>query len=105
MALHNPGRQDESAAEVAALEAVWATEQPIIIAQMYGYIGQPDCGFEWIGRDLEDRAALVRGDYVDTLFANLQSDPRWLPLLERIGRSPEQLARVPFDLSLPRTGT
>ena len=105
MALHDLGRHDESAAEIEALEKDWGMEAPIIIAQTYAYIGQNDRAFEWIGKDLEGRAEFMSGDYMDTLFVNLHSDPRWLPLLERIGRSPEQLARVPFDLSLPRTGT
>jgi adenylate cyclase len=103
MALHDLGRHKESTAEIAALEAEWAMEQPIIIAQVYAYIGQPDLAFDWIGRDLEGRADFARGDYLDTLFANLHSDPRWLPLLERIGRSPAQLARVPFEVPIPPT--
>jgi TolB-like protein/DNA-binding winged helix-turn-helix (wHTH) protein len=103
MALHDLGRHEESAAEIAALEAEWATEQPIIIAQVYAYIGQPDLAFDWIGRDLEGRADFARGDYLDTLFANLHNDPRWLPLLEQIGRSPKQLARVPFEVPVPPT--
>ena len=28
----------------------------------------------------------------ESLFANIQSDLRWLPFLESIGKSPEQLA-------------
>ena len=103
MALHDLGRHKESTAEIAALEAEWAMEQPIIIAQVYAYIDQPDLAFDWIGRDLEGRADFARGDYLDTLFANLHSDPRWLPLLERIGRSPSQLARMPFEVQLPTT--
>ncbi len=103
MALHDLGRHEESAAEIAALEAEWAMEQPIIIAQVYAYIGRSDLAFDWIGRDLEGRADFARGDYLDTLFANLHSDPRWLPLLERIGRSPAQLARVPFEVPIPPT--
>ena len=105
MALHDLGRHEESAAEIAALEADWGAEAAIIIAQVHAYIGQPDLAFEWIGKDLEGRAEFMSGDYIDTLFVNLHTDPRWLPLLERIGRSPEQLAKVPFELTLPRTGT
>ena len=82
----------------------WGAEAAIIIAQAYAYIGQADLAFEWIDRDLEGRAEFMSGDYLDTLFANLHTDPRWLPLLERIGRSPEQLAQLPFELTLPRTG-
>ena len=36
------------------------------------------------------------------LFGNIQGDPRWLPFLESIGRSPEQLAAIKFEVTLPR---
>jgi hypothetical protein len=38
---------------------------------------------------------------VDDLFARIHSDPRWLPFLRRIGRAPEQLARIEFKVTLP----
>ena len=34
-------------------------------------------------------------------FANIHTDPRWLPFLESIGKSPEQLAAIEFDVTLP----
>ena len=104
MALHDLGQHEASVAEMETLETDWGAEAAIIIAQAYAYIGQADLAFEWIDRDLEGRAEFMSGDYLDTLFANLHTDPRWLPLLERIGRSPEQLAQLPFELTLPRTG-
>jgi hypothetical protein len=35
------------------------------------------------------------------MFSNLYEDPRWLPFLERIGRSPAQLAAIEFEVKLP----
>jgi len=35
------------------------------------------------------------------LFANIHSDPRWMPFLESIGKSPEQLAAIEFEVRLP----
>jgi hypothetical protein len=29
-------------------------------------------------------------------------DPRWLPVLESIGKSPEQLAAIEFEVRLPQ---
>lgn len=37
----------------------------------------------------------------ESLFANIHDDPRWLPLLESIGESPEQLAAIEFEVRLP----
>ncbi len=39
---------------------------------------------------------------VEILFANIHDDPRWLPFLESIGRSPEQLAAIEFNVTLPK---
>ena len=35
-------------------------------------------------------------------FANIHDDPRWLPFLESIGKSPEQLAAIEFEVRLPQ---
>jgi hypothetical protein len=34
-------------------------------------------------------------------FTNLHDDPRWLPFLESIGKSREQLAAIEFEVKLP----
>ena len=33
---------------------------------------------------------------MENLFDNIHSDPRWLPFLRKIGRAPEQLAKIQF---------
>ena len=38
---------------------------------------------------------------INPLFANLSDDPRWLPFLESIGRSPTQLDAIEFKVTLP----
>ena len=38
---------------------------------------------------------------IDPLFANLHDDPRWLPFLRKIGKAPEQLAAIKFDVKVP----
>ena len=38
---------------------------------------------------------------IDPLFANLHNDPRWLPFLRKIGKAPEQLAAIKFDVKVP----
>jgi hypothetical protein len=32
----------------------------------------------------------------------LHKDPRWLPLLRRLGLAPEQLAAIKFDIKVPK---
>ena len=38
---------------------------------------------------------------VHPLFANIFFDPRWMPFLESIGMSPEQLDAIEFNVKLP----
>ena len=44
----------------------------------------------------------LSGIAVENLFDNIHSDPRWLPFLRKIGRAPEQLAKIQFKVTLPR---
>ena len=38
---------------------------------------------------------------VDPAYRNLHEDERWLPFLRRVGKAPEQLAKVQFRASPP----
>jgi hypothetical protein len=37
----------------------------------------------------------------DFVYRNLYSDPRWQIILEKLGRSAEQLAMIEFEVNLP----
>ena len=38
----------------------------------------------------------------DNLFDKIHADPRWLPFLRKIGKAPEQLAKIEFKVRLPQ---
>jgi len=38
----------------------------------------------------------------EPLFANIHDDPHWLPFLETMGKSPEQLVPIEFKVTLPQ---
>jgi hypothetical protein len=40
---------------------------------------------------------------LDDIFS-IQEDPRWLPFLESIGKSPAQLDEIKFEVSVPQQG-
>ena len=40
-------------------------------------------------------------DYLNPFYRNLHADPRWHVFLEKLGRSPEQLATIEFEVNLP----
>lgn len=37
----------------------------------------------------------------ESLFDKVRHDPRWLPLLHKLGYAPEQLAKIQFAVTLP----
>ena len=43
----------------------------------------------------------LTGIATEPLLSNIHDDPRWLPFLESIGKSPEQLAAIEFKVTLP----
>jgi hypothetical protein len=44
---------------------------------------------------------------VENLFDKIHADPRWLPFLRKVGRAPEQLAKIEFNVTpaAPQAGT
>ena len=38
----------------------------------------------------------------ENLFDKIHDDPRWLPFLRKIGKAPEQLAKIEFKVTLPQ---
>jgi TolB-like protein/Tfp pilus assembly protein PilF len=102
MAYHALGQAAKSDAALTALiekhEQVWAYH----IAYVLAYRGEADRAFEWLDKAVEHNDGGLTQIPVEGLFASIHADPRWLPFLESLGRSPEQLAAIEFDVSLPR---
>jgi TolB-like protein/Flp pilus assembly protein TadD len=71
------------------------------VAQVLAMRGDNDGAFIWI------EAAIIHGDpnlteiHINQGLRNLHQDPRWAELLERLGKSTEQLAAINFDPELP----
>lgn len=42
---------------------------------------------------------------IEPLLANLHSDPRWLPFLRKVGKAPEQLVAIRFEVALHTDAT
>lgn len=97
MALHALGRQAEADAALKTLIAKYDQTFASQIAAVFAYRGQADRAFEWMNKAAEDRAGLAQV-LKQPQFDKLQKDPRWTPFLQRIGRTPEQLAAVRFTI-------
>jgi len=102
MALHTLGRKAESDAAMAALIARHANDGAFFIAIAFAWRGQVDSAFEWLDRAIATQDSNLATVHLEPLFANLHKDPRWLPLLHKLGQAPEQLAKIEFKVTLPK---
>jgi TolB-like protein/Tfp pilus assembly protein PilF len=100
LALYTLGRVSEYEAARAELEERWGERWPSDIAEAYAWAGDPDSAFAWLEKELEVTGNL-NAVAQDPFLLSLHDDPRWLPLLEKAGMSPEQLDAIEFNVTLP----
>ena len=102
MAHYALGQVTESDAALVELIEKHEQERAYDIASILAFRGETDRTFEWLDK------AVQYGDFslvvaeTDISFVNINNDPRWLPFLESIGKSPEQLAAIEFQVTLPK---
>jgi len=102
MSYHALGRAAES--DAAMTELVANCEEPASynIAYTYASRGEPDLAFAWLEKALQHNDGGMTELIIQPMFAPLHDDPRWLPFLRKFGRAPEQLAAIPFNVTLPQ---
>jgi TolB-like protein/Tfp pilus assembly protein PilF len=101
MAYHALGRVNESD---AMLEWAISTIEEVAsynIAFVLAFRGETDRAFEWLEKAVHYNDPGLSQITSAPMFANIHSDPRWLPFLEKLGKSPTQLAAIEFKVSLP----
>jgi hypothetical protein len=96
------GRQAEADAALTSLVGKCAETKPFSTAVGLAQGGDIDGAFAMI-----DRAAAMNDLDLGaiTLYPSLDSlhdDPRWLPLLRRLGIAPEQLELIDLDVRVPK---
>ena len=101
LAEHTLGHAAESDAALDAMLAQHVKDQAAWIAVVYAWRGEVDRAFEWLERAVADQEFLA-WITAEPMFEPLHHDPRWLPLLRRLGRTPQQLAAIQFDVPPPR---
>jgi len=102
MAYHALEQAAESDAALAELIEFHEQGSAYNIAYVLAYRGEADLAFEWLDKAVEHKDPGLAEIPNDVLFANIHDDPRWLPFLESIGKSPEQLAAIEFEVRLPQ---
>lgn len=100
MAQHALGRQD--LADAALQELIQKYEQgwAYNIAYVLAYRNDSDAAFEWLDKAVEYGDPGLADIVAEILFSSLHLDPRWRAFLERLGKSPEQLAAIEFDVAV-----
>ena len=101
MAYHALGRKAESDAALSSLIAKYEQDGPYNIAYVVAFRGESDRAFEWLDKAVKYRDSGLSQVGIEPLFANIRDDPRWLPFLRKMGRVPEQLAKIEFNVKLP----
>jgi len=66
-----------------------------------GEYGEADRAFAWLDKAVANGDPGLSSIAMGNVFSNLYEDTHWLPFLERIGRSPAQLAAIEFEVKLP----
>jgi TolB-like protein/Tfp pilus assembly protein PilF len=101
IAYHALGRKADSDAALADLVAKHGNDLTYNIAYVCAFRGDSDAAFEWLDKAAADRSSDLPEISVETLFDPLRSDPRWLPFLRKVGKAPEQLAKIEFKVPMP----
>ena len=94
-------REEEYEASLAELIERWGDQWPSEVAHVYAWTGETDRAFEWLARSVAEEDGAF--DPQHPMLRPLKNDPRWLPLLESLGKSPAQLQldAIAFEVTLP----
>lgn len=103
LALHDLGREEESAAALRELleiqdnKLIW----PHGLARLYAWLGNADEAFRFMRLATDVNPGSVGDAATNPLYQKLHDDPRWHEVLLEIGAAPEQIATIEFDVALP----
>jgi adenylate cyclase len=102
MAYHALGRKADSDAAFAKEIEQDQKDGPYNIAWVCAYRGEADKAFEWLDKAVEYGDGGLSEIVTENLFDKIHAEPRWLPSLRKIGKAPDQLAKIEFKVTLPQ---
>ena len=102
MAYHALERQPDADDALAALISKYEKDAPYNIAYVFAFRGEVDMAFEWLDKAVEHGDTGLGEIVTENLFDKIHADPRWRPFLRKIGKAPEQLAKIDFKVTLPQ---
>jgi TolB-like protein/Flp pilus assembly protein TadD len=92
------GRKADADAALTALIAKYEKDSSYNIAYVYAFCGDADKAFEWLDKAVAYQDGGLAEIVTENLFDKIHSDPRWLPFLRKIGKAPDQLAKIEFKV-------
>lgn len=95
MANYSLRQNQESDEQLRLLSERFSSTQAFYIALVHAWRGEREDAFSWLDRAL-DEGQPVLGINTDPFLGSLHDDPRWEPLLARIGMSSAQLSAIEF---------
>ena len=98
---HDLGMKTESDDAMVSMIEKFSDEGAYNIAFMFAYRGENDLAFEWLEKAVTGHDIGITQINIEPIIANLHSDPRWLPFMNRIGMSDDQLAAIDFEVTPP----
>ena len=102
MTYHALGQTTESDAALEQLIAKNEVDWYYTIATVMAYRNESDRAFDQLAKVVEYHSDSLAKVPTENLFSNLHADPRWLPFLQSIGKSPEKLDAIEFKVTLPK---
>jgi TolB-like protein/DNA-binding winged helix-turn-helix (wHTH) protein/Tfp pilus assembly protein PilF len=94
---HELGDTVASDAALAELIEKYEKGAAYNIANVLAFREEADRAFEWLQTAVNNNDPGLTFVSIDNLFAKIHADPRWLPFLESVGQSPEQLNSIKFQ--------
>ena len=104
LAYHAMGKKAESDKTLKELIAKYEKDAAGNIACVYAFRGDLDRAWVWMEKERMNGSTFAE-ILCDPLYRNLYNDPRWLPFLQSINKTPEQLAKIAFNPPLPKQST
>jgi tetratricopeptide (TPR) repeat protein len=96
------GRRAEADAQRKLLETKYPVDGVYYLALVHAQQGNADAAFRALDQAAKQQDSGVTTMHSDWFLTPLHKDPRWLALLKRLGRAPEQLAKVEFTAVVPK---
>jgi hypothetical protein len=92
------GRKADADAALNALIAKYEKDASYNIAYVYAFCGDADKSFQWLDKAITYQDSGLSEIVTENLFDKIHSDPRWLPLLRKNGKAPDQLVKIEFKV-------